>query len=92
MSKKPGPKPLIKTEEKTGILFMRGIPLSQLESCRQLVTDSLYGNIEIIKKEEMKQICFKTLETCEEPVSGSLNDYFETVYNQVFKTNNQNEK
>ncbi|MBL0304256.1 MAG: hypothetical protein IPP61_00460 [Cytophagaceae bacterium] len=55
MSKKPGRKNQIETDEKTGILFMRGIPLSQLESCRQLVTDSLYGRITIIKKNNQNE-------------------------------------
>jgi len=55
MSKKPGRKNQIETEEKTGILFMRGIPLSQLESCRQLVTDSLYGRITIIKNNNQNE-------------------------------------
>ncbi|MBK9511239.1 MAG: hypothetical protein IPO04_18200 [Cytophagaceae bacterium] len=54
MSKKPGRKNQIETDEKTGILFMRGIPLSQLESCRQLVTDSLYGRIQSLKIIKMK--------------------------------------
>lgn len=38
-----------------------------------------------IEKENMKKICFKTLETCEDNSNGSLNDYFERVYNETFK-------
>jgi len=35
--------------------------------------------------QEMKDMCYKVLETCETPISGSLNDYFELTYKQVFQ-------
>jgi hypothetical protein len=38
----------------------------------------------VYHKEEMKKICYQTLETCYIPQPGSLNDYFELTYNQVF--------
>ena len=38
-----------------------------------------------MEEKQMKEICFKTLETCDEEFNGSLVEYFESVREKVFK-------
>jgi hypothetical protein len=39
-----------------------------------------------IEKNQMQKICFRTLETCDDPRAGSLFSYFDELYNETFKS------
>jgi len=39
-----------------------------------------------MEKEQAKELCFETIRTCDEPIEGTLNDYFEkTWHNSLSK-------
>ncbi len=38
-----------------------------------------------LEKDQMQKICFRTLETCDDPRAGSLFSYFDELYNETFK-------
>jgi len=56
----------------------KSLNMEQRSELKAVIEDAKTMN-----KEEMKRICFNTLETCDDPITGSLNDYFEIIYKQT---------
>jgi 6-phosphofructokinase len=60
----------------------RMISLSNSQINYSELQNLIQKNLEI-EKEQAKQICMRTIETDDIPISGTMNDYFNDVFNYV---------
>jgi hypothetical protein len=60
----------------------RMISLSNSQINYSELENLIQKNLEI-EKEQAKQICIRTMETDDIPIGGTINDYFNDVFNYV---------